>query len=268
MQGESASAEIVAALRAAGQRAECDALILCRGGGSIEDLWAFNDERVARAIRASPIPIVVGVGHETDFTIADFAADVRAATPTAAAELASPPRDELLARIAALADRLQRRLGRDLETRLQLLDHLARRLVHPGRRLAVQSALLAQLSSRLAHAMTRTVERERWRLRDLVDRSRRRLPALELIGLRTAQLGARLRAATRRQLVDRDARLDMFGVCERYGVVFAALGDAPSAPPEYFPEWDEPGVRQYHDVPVVVNACGPRIRTACSLGRL
>ena len=208
VQGESASAEIVAALRAAGQRAECDALILCRGGGSIEDLWAFNDERVARAIRASPIPIVVGVGHETDFTIADFAADVRAATPTAAAELASPPRDELLARIAALADRLQRRLGRDLETRLQLLDHLARRLVHPGRRLAVQSALLAQLSSRLAHAMTRTVERERWRLRDLVDRSRRRLPALELIGLRTAQLGARLRAATRRQLVDRDARLD------------------------------------------------------------
>ncbi|MGH6629136.1 MAG: exodeoxyribonuclease VII large subunit, partial [Burkholderiales bacterium] len=145
VQGEGAPAEVVRALLTAGRRAECDVLILCRGGGSIEDLWAFNDERVARAVRACPIPVVVGVGHETDFTIADFAADVRAPTPTAAAELVSPPRADLLARLDLLVERLQRRVRRDLEVRMQLLDHVCRRLVHPGRRLEAQRALVAQL---------------------------------------------------------------------------------------------------------------------------
>ena len=162
VQGEAAPAEIVAALVAAGRRAECDVLILCRGGGSIEDLRAFNDERVARAVRASPIPVVVGVGHETDFTIADFAADVRAPTPTAAAELASPPRDELLVRIGILARRLRRCVERDLETRMQALDHLSRRLIHPGRRLEAQGALVAQLSTRLAQAVARALDRQGW----------------------------------------------------------------------------------------------------------
>ncbi|HAN54975.1 MAG TPA: exodeoxyribonuclease VII large subunit, partial [Betaproteobacteria bacterium] len=87
VQGRDAAAQIVAALHAAYQRAECDVLIVCRGGGSIEDLWSFNDENVARAIAASPIPVVSAIGHETDFTIADFVADLRAPTPTAAAEL-------------------------------------------------------------------------------------------------------------------------------------------------------------------------------------
>jgi exodeoxyribonuclease VII large subunit len=90
VQGAQAAAEIVEALETAGRRAECDVLILARGGGSLEDLWAFNDERLCRAIVASPIPIVTGIGHEIDFTIADFAADVRAPTPSAAAELAVP----------------------------------------------------------------------------------------------------------------------------------------------------------------------------------
>ncbi|HEX5612847.1 MAG TPA: exodeoxyribonuclease VII large subunit, partial [Burkholderiales bacterium] len=108
VQGEGAALRIARMLRIANQRAECDVLLLVRGGGSIEDLWPFNEEAVARAIRASEIPVVVGVGHETDFTIADFAADQRAPTPTAAAELVSPSRAELLARTAELASRATR----------------------------------------------------------------------------------------------------------------------------------------------------------------
>ena len=208
VQGEGAPAEIVAALAAAGRRAECDVLILCRGGGSIEDLRAFNDERVARAVRASPIPVVVGVGHETDFTIADFAADVRAPTPTAAAELVSPPRDELLARVGILVARLRRSVARDLETRMQVVDHLSRRLVHPGRRLEAQHALVAQLSSRLAQAVARVLDRQRWTVRDLIERSRRHLPPLDVLSLRAGQLGERVAAASQRQLAERAARID------------------------------------------------------------
>ena len=159
VQGDNAATEIVAALETAGRRAECDVLVLCRGGGSIEDLWPFNDERVARAIRASHLPVVVGVGHETDFTIADFAADMRAPTPTAAAELVSPLRDELLARVGLLVERLHRRIQRDLEVRAQLLDHLSRRLTHPARNLAAQGATLSFIVARLTRAMQHVVSR-------------------------------------------------------------------------------------------------------------
>jgi len=211
VQGEAAPAEIVAALAAAGRRAECDVLLLCRGGGSIEDLVAFNDERVARAIRASPIPVVVGVGHETDFTIADFAADVRAPTPTAAAELVSPPRVELRARVGLLVARLRRGFTRDLETRMQTVDHLSRRLVHPGRRLEAQGALVAQLSRRLAQAVARSLERSRWAVRDLLARSRRHLPPLDPLRFRAAQLGERLAAASQRGVAERVARVEALG---------------------------------------------------------
>jgi exodeoxyribonuclease VII large subunit len=207
VQGEGAVGEVVAALERAGRRAECDVLILCRGGGSIEDLWSFNDERVARAIRASPLPIVVGVGHETDSTIADFAADRRAPTPTAAAELASPDRAELLSRINSLVERLHRRMARDLETRMQLLDQLTRRLVHPARRLQSQSVLLAQLVARMGQATERTLERERWRLAGLVERSRRRLPQVGSLGQHTAHLASRLQTASSQLLTERQARL-------------------------------------------------------------
>jgi len=208
VQGEGAPAQIVAALAAAARRRECDVVILCRGGGSIEDLWAFNDERVARAIRACEIPVVVGVGHETDFTIADFAADLRAPTPSGAAELASPARDELRARLDLLAGRLLRRITRDLETRLQLLDHLTRRLVHPGWRLDAQTALLAQLRTRLALAAERSLERGRWRLRDLADRAVRGLPALVPLEARVAGLAQRMRAAVFHGSAQRTARLE------------------------------------------------------------
>jgi len=207
VQGEGAAAEVAAALGTAGRRAECDVLILCRGGGSIEDLWSFNDERVARAIRACPLPVVVGVGHETDFTIADFAADRRAPTPTAAAELASPSRADLLSAISGLRERLHRRMVRDTETRMQLLDHLARRLVHPAQRIQAQAAVLAQLVASVRRATERAFERERRRLSGLIERSRRRIPQIEPLTQLAVHLAHRLQAASSQQISEREAHL-------------------------------------------------------------
>ena len=153
VQGEGAGAQVARAIRLAGTRAECDVLIVGRGGGSLEDLWAFNEEVVARAIAASPVPVVSGVGHETDFTIADFVADLRAATPTAAAVAASPDRQALGEAVAALRRRLARDARRTLETRAQRLDGLARRLLTPSQRLARDRQGLAQLSRRLKRAL-------------------------------------------------------------------------------------------------------------------
>ncbi|MGQ9686462.1 MAG: exodeoxyribonuclease VII large subunit, partial [Thiobacillaceae bacterium] len=136
VQGEGAAEAIAAALRTAGERAECDVLLLVRGGGSIEDLWSFNAEVVARAIAASPIPVVCGVGHETDFTIADFVADRRAPTPTGAAQLATPDAEELRQHLRHLARRLTLDQRRRLHTLAQRLDGLAQRLRHPAEQLA------------------------------------------------------------------------------------------------------------------------------------
>ena len=149
VQGDGAAERIAGMLRRAARRAECDVLLLVRGGGSLEDLWQFNEEVLARAIRACPIPVVVGVGHETDFTIADFAADQRAPTPTAAAELVSPSRLQLAALLADCARRLNREMRRRLDYAAQALDASARRLVHPAQRLRAHQQLVAQLSARL-----------------------------------------------------------------------------------------------------------------------
>jgi exodeoxyribonuclease VII large subunit len=157
VQGDGAGERIAAMLARANARAECDVLLLVRGGGSIEDLWPFNDEALARALRASRIPVVTGVGHETDFTIADFAADRRAPTPTAAAELATPARAELAARVAECARCLQRDTRRQLEYAMQALDALARRLVHPAERLRASRQHLMHLGSRLALALVHRV---------------------------------------------------------------------------------------------------------------
>lgn len=162
VQGSGAAAEIAAAIALANSRAEVDVLIVCRGGGSIEDLWAFNEEAVARAVLDSRIPVVSGIGHETDFTICDFVADVRAPTPTGAAALVAVERAVLLAQIAAFAARWQRAAVRALEGRMQRIDRVSRRLVHPAERLAAQRGRLESLALRLARAVAGAqVERRR-----------------------------------------------------------------------------------------------------------
>lgn len=152
VQGAGAGERIAAAIATAAARNECQVLLVCRGGGSIEDLWAFNHEAVARAIVASPMPVISGVGHETDFTIADFAADVRAPTPTAAAELATRARADWLGQLGAYGDGLQRAWRRQQAERCQTLDWLSRRLVSPVATIAHDRLRIHSLRQRLGHA--------------------------------------------------------------------------------------------------------------------
>ncbi len=160
VQGAQAPEALAAAIAQAGQRREVDVLLLVRGGGALEDLWAFNDERVVRAVAASALPLVCGVGHETDITLADLAADLRAPTPTAAAELAAPARDEALARLQACQQGLQRAAQRRLQAQAQRLDMLALRLEQPGRVLARQQEGLHSLKRRLQAALQQRLARE------------------------------------------------------------------------------------------------------------
>ena len=130
MQGPDAPGGIISALKAAEKENVVDVILLVRGGGSIEDLWAFNDEQLAYAIAQSPIPVVSGVGHETDFTITDFVSDLRAPTPTGAAELAAPRRDQMLQELDAIMQALLQRINQRVEREAQTLDQLALRLSH------------------------------------------------------------------------------------------------------------------------------------------
>jgi exodeoxyribonuclease VII large subunit len=155
VQGSDAPDALVHAIQAANQRAEVDVLIVCRGGGSLEDLWAFNDERVVRAIAASALVVACGVGHETDITLADLAADLRAPTPTAAAELVSPSRRECMDELAAYAAHMTRRVDQSLEAAAQRLDRVALRLARPADAVAAQHQRLAWLSHRLSLAVQR-----------------------------------------------------------------------------------------------------------------
>ena len=204
VQGPEAPAALVAALTLVGRRREVDALILARGGGSIEDLWAFNDERVVRAVAASLIPLVCGVGHETDVTLADFAADLRAPTPTAAAELAAPAATELMAALQGLARTLSHGVERRLQAQAQRLDRLAPRLGQPAARVAAQSRRLDQLASRLAVAALQTHNAQATRLRAhanrLLQASHLRLTDHEH---RLITLAARLRALDPQRVVER-----------------------------------------------------------------
>ena len=153
VQGKGAAALIAKAIHAASQRAECDTLIICRGGGSMEDLWQFNEEIVARAVDECAIPTISGVGHETDFTICDFVADMRAATPTAAAELACIDTVTLKNQVIGLQNQLNKQITFTLNQYAQKLDFLARRLVSPMQQLTVKINQINQLKHRMGIAL-------------------------------------------------------------------------------------------------------------------
>ena len=157
VQGTGSEFQIAQAIKTASQRAECDVLIVCRGGGSIEDLWAFNEEPVVRTIEACAIPVVSGVGHETDFTLADFVADVRAPTPTGAAELVSPNRQESLHRLAQAQGRLKTVLEQRYFDASQKLDWLARQIRHPRQKLDEQRTYIHKLAQTLSYSMTQNL---------------------------------------------------------------------------------------------------------------
>ena len=189
VQGGAAIPSIVAAIEIASARAECDVLILARGGGSIEDLWAFNDERVARAIRASTVPIVSGVGHEIDFTIADFVADARAPTPSGAAELVVPDRNACLEALARTMERLSACMRRELRSVTARFDgaRLRLKLTHPGIRLTQQAQRLDEMEQRLTAFMQRGLSSINSRFEGLSLRLKLAHP-----GLRLAQQEQRL----------------------------------------------------------------------------
>lgn len=208
VQGREATAQIVRALQLADGRG-FDALILARGGGSLEDLWSFNEEAVVRAIAACATPIVSAVGHETDVSISDFAADVRAPTPSAAAELLAPDSGDLRLRLQSLHRRLILRLQDRLRRDRQQLENLSRRLRHPGERLRQQAQRVDDLDMRLRRAFERQLNSRRERLLRLETRLAGQHPqrSLALLRQRLDSLAERLPRAMREALKERRLRL-------------------------------------------------------------
>jgi len=200
VQGAQAPAELVRALQALYRLAEAgtiDAILLVRGGGSIEDLWAFNDEQLARTIVQSPVPLICGVGHETDFTIADFCADVRAPTPTAAAELAAQARDSWLAGLEVASGRLGSSVVARLDVANQRLDQASSRLGRPLARMSAQQLRLGRAAHRLSFAVRARLEKDRR------DYSAGETALQEVVGLRLARGADMLeRARLRLELLD------------------------------------------------------------------
>jgi exodeoxyribonuclease VII large subunit len=192
VQGEGAADKIATAILTASQRAECDVLLVCRGGGSIEDLWSFNEEQVARAIAACAIPVISGVGHETDFTIADFTADLRAPTPTAAAELATTSRADLLADLQNSARDLSRAMKQYLGEKAQTIDWLSRRLISPDAYIRQERLKLTGLQTRINHAMHTQYQRQQYTLTHLHTRLKNQLPQTRTPRLQLASIANRL----------------------------------------------------------------------------
>jgi exodeoxyribonuclease VII large subunit len=204
VQGADAPAQIVAALTQVAARSEVDTVLVCRGGGSLEDLWAFNDEQLVRAIVACPVPVISGVGHETDVTLVDFAADLRAPTPTAAAELCAQPAGDALEELARLERRLQLRLRGQVDRESQRLDRAVLRLSRPTQELAGRQQQLTLLMQRWRggwpvwamgrrHAETVMMQRMRQGVRTQLLQSQHRL----------GHLTARLRVLDPAQVLER-----------------------------------------------------------------
>ena len=211
VQGKDAVPQLLAALSAASARQECDVLIVARGGGSMEDLWAFNDEAVARAIRSAPMPVVTGIGHEIDFTIADFVADVRAPTPSGAAELVVPDSSTWRNTLVKLAHRLEQTLSRRLLDDRSSLQQLRRRLefAHPGQRVNQGAQKLDELTQRLAAAWALQSSQRATRLQRLEIRLAAVTPRHHLNALRErlTRLDHRLRQAWSQEWQQRRQRL-------------------------------------------------------------
>ena len=211
VQGATAAPAIVQALQLASSRAECDVLILARGGGSLEDLWAFNDERVARAIRACAVPVVTGIGHEIDFTIADFAADARAPTPSGAAELVAPDSVACLEALRRMESRMSACMRRELRVVSSRISSVGARLrqAHPGVRLVHQAQRLDDLEQRLAGGTRGLLHTYRHRVNDAFTTLVQCSPEVRLArqAKRLDDLRQRLAAASRAALDTRHHRV-------------------------------------------------------------
>jgi exodeoxyribonuclease VII large subunit len=237
VQGAAAGAELAAAVRRASEHGEADVLLVCRGGGSLEDLWCFNDEALAREIAACNMPVISGVGHETDFTLADFVADLRAPTPTAAAELCTIPRSDWLEALRGLQQALSGAAQDALAQHQQTLDHLHTRLqtASPRNQLALQTSQLGSLRLRLGHSAQRGLGAQRSQL----DRTKSRLrtPDLNAYRQHLSGLAKHLASASAKTLSQHQANLATFSaslqalspqrVLERgYAVVLDTQGKA------------------------------------------
>jgi exodeoxyribonuclease VII large subunit len=213
VQGEGVARRIASAVRYASRRAECDVLILARGGGSLEDLLAFNDEVLARAIAECRVPTVTGIGHEVDFTIADFVADVRAPTPSGAAELVVPDQQQWLTRYDSTLQRLAGAMNRNLVRRVTSHEWLIGRLrqAHPGVRLLHQAQRLDDLEQRLALSARRWLESSTARLRARIALLSRFSPLARIreLSSRRAELQMRLRTAAHARVGAAKARVDL-----------------------------------------------------------
>ncbi len=209
VQGDNAANDIANMLRIANERKECDVLIVGRGGGSLEDLWAFNEEPLARAIYSSAIPIVSAVGHEVDFTIADFVADVRAPTPSAAAELISPDRAALWAELTSIKNALARRMQHRLHLYAQHLDSLEKRLQHPGKRLQHINQRLSDLQLRLQNGFRLQHQALHQRLMTQQSRLMQQNPAhrIQRYSMQQQTMATRLQQAINRQLQQQRQKL-------------------------------------------------------------
>ncbi|WP_420476608.1 exodeoxyribonuclease VII large subunit [Noviherbaspirillum sp. ST9] len=246
VQGEGSAQKIAQAIQTASARAECDVLLVCRGGGSIEDLWSFNEEVVARAIAACSMPVISGVGHETDVTIADFAADLRAPTPTAAAEMAAAPREDWMATLGAHADDLTRAFRRLLAEKAQTLDWFSRRLVSPSAYITHERLKLQGLQTRLGHATRSPLRQARFSLSHLQTRLAAQLPKTASARLRlqddARRIGTRmgtLLAQRRQALASLEAQLELLNpqrTLERgYAMVLDGKGRIVRAPKDLRP---------------------------------
>ena len=213
VQGDAAAGEIAKMIKLADKRKDCDVLLLTRGGGSLEDLWAFNEEVVARAIYTCKTPLVSAVGHEVDFTIADFVADLRAPTPSAAAELISPDQDDIQQQLSKQFSRLQGQVRSLLQQSQQSLAWLEKRLQqqHPGQQLQAKAQRLDELELRLGRVVTHNINRQSHALTQLNSRLQRHAPLQQLnqLELRQQALQQRLHHAWERIIANKQQQLAM-----------------------------------------------------------